>query len=171
MTELVSNVLDLMRFESGRVPLRLDWQSLDDLVDAARQRLGDRLRQHKFELQCSVDVPHVYVDASLIVKVFANLFDNIAKYTPAGTKVVVSAAADPQLVRITVDDDGPGFPPGDPAHLFEKFQRGSGEGTVAGVGLGLAICRAIVRAHGGEIEAKRRPSGGSRIEFTLPASE
>ncbi len=67
-----------------------------------------------------------------------------------------------------VDDDGPGLPPGDPARLFDKFQRGNGEGTIVGVGLGLAICQAIVRAHGGEIEAQRRTGGGARFEFTLP---
>ena len=78
---------------------------------------------------------------------------------------------DGRLVRVTVDDDGPGFPPGDPGRLFEKFQRGNEEGAVVGVGLGLAICRAIVRAHGGEIEAHQRPGGGARIEFTLPATE
>jgi two-component system, OmpR family, sensor histidine kinase KdpD len=70
-----------------------------------------------------------------------------------------------------VDDEGPGLPEGDPARLFEKFQRGSGEGAVAGVGLGLAICQAIIRAHGGEIEAQRREGGGARFVFTLPATE
>jgi two-component system sensor histidine kinase KdpD len=74
-------------------------------------------------------------------------------------------------VRVVLDDEGPGLPPGDPARLFEKFQRGTGEGTVVGVGLGLAICQAIVRAHGGEIEAQRRESGGARFVLTLPAVE
>jgi two-component system sensor histidine kinase KdpD len=72
---------------------------------------------------------------------------------------------------VLVEDDGPGLPAGDPERLFEKFQRGSGEGTVAGAGLGLTICRAIVRAHGGEISARRRDGGGARFEFTLPARE
>jgi two-component system sensor histidine kinase KdpD len=67
-----------------------------------------------------------------------------------------------------VDDDGPGLPAGDPARLFAKFQRGAEEGTVAGVGLGLAICEAIIRAHGGEIRAQRRDGGGARFTFTLP---
>ena len=71
-------------------------------------------------------------------------------------------------MRVTVDDDGPGLPAGDPARLFDKFQRGSDEGTIVGVGLGLAICRAIIRAHGGEIEAQRREGGGARFDFTLP---
>src|SRR6185369_11551506 len=112
--------------------------------------------------------PPVHVDAHLVVQVFANLLDNVAKYTPAGTRVLIGANPDGDLLRVCVDDDGPGLPPGDPARLFEKFQRGAEEGTVVGVGLGLAICRAIVRAHGGDIEARPRPDGGARFEFTLP---
>jgi two-component system sensor histidine kinase KdpD len=106
-----------------------------------------------------------------MAQVFANLLDNIAKYTPPGTHAWISAAPDHEVVRVRVEDDGPGLPPGDPARLFDKFQRGSGEGAVAGVGLGLTICRAIIRAHGGEIEAGRREGGGARFELTLPAKE
>jgi two-component system sensor histidine kinase KdpD len=72
---------------------------------------------------------------------------------------------------VRLDDDGPGLPPGDPARLFDKFQRGDGEGVIAGVGLGLAICRAIAQAHGGNISAAARPEGGARFEFTLPITE
>jgi two-component system, OmpR family, sensor histidine kinase KdpD len=78
---------------------------------------------------------------------------------------------DGPYVRVLVEDEGPGLPVGDPERLFDKFQRGSGEGTVVGVGLGLAICQAIIHAHGGEIEAQRRKGGGARFEFTLPAQE
>jgi two-component system, OmpR family, sensor histidine kinase KdpD len=173
MSELVSNVLDLVRFESGQAALRRDWQTLDDLVGSALASCAERLAAHPVELRLGADLPPVWVDATLIVQVFANLFDNVAKYTPAGTRVVVSAVAEPErnFVRVTFDDEGPGLPAGDPARLFDKFQRGSGEGTVAGVGLGLAICQAIVRAHGGEIEAQRREGGGARFVFTLPATE
>lgn len=157
--------------ESGQVILRRDWQALDDLVGAALQTLEARLARHAVELRIPADLSPVHVDATLIVQVFANLFDNAAKYTPAGTHVSVSAAADGPYVRVIVDDDGPGLPAGDPSRLFDKFQRGNSEGTVVGVGLGLAICQAIVRAHGGQIEAQRRTGGGARFEFTLPATE
>ena len=173
MSELVSNVLDLVRFESGQAALRRDWQTLDDLVGSALASNAEKLAAHPVELHLAAELPPVWVDATLIVQVFANLFDNIAKYTPAGTRVRVSAMAEPGggAVRVVVDDEGPGLPAGDPARLFDKFQRGTGEGSVAGVGLGLAICQAIVRAHGGEIEAQRREGGGARFVFTLPATE
>jgi two-component system, OmpR family, sensor histidine kinase KdpD len=173
MSELVSNVLDLVRFESGQAKLRRDWQTLDDLIGSALAAYRERLAAHPVDLRLAPELPPVWVDATLIVQVFVNLLDNIAKYTPPGTHCVVSAVLDPDraFVRVRVDDDGPGLPAGDPARLFDKFQRGSGEGAVVGVGLGLAICQAIVRAHGGEIEAQRREGGGARFTFTLPATE
>jgi two-component system sensor histidine kinase KdpD len=169
MSDLVSNVLDLMRFESGQVVLRTDWEALDDLVGTALNSVEQQLAQHYVDLRLPADLPPVLVDAKLIVQVFANLFNNVSKYTPAGTHVAVTAAADGKYVRVMVDDNGPGLPPGDPARLFDKFQRGDGEGSIVGVGLGLAICQAIIKAHGGEIEAHRR-TPGARFEFTLPAS-
>lgn len=171
MSDLVSNVLDLMRFESGHISLRRDWQTLDDLAGTALVNSESKLADRQVELRIPADLPAVHVDATLIVQVFSNLFDNIAKYTPPGTRVFVSAMADGNLVRVRVEDEGPGLPVGDPERLFDKFQRGHEEGTVVGVGLGLAICQAIIRAHGGEIEAHRREGGGARFEFTLPAEE
>ena len=171
MSDLVSNVLDLMRFQSGEISLRRDWESVDDLVGAALHRLEERLREHPVELTVPPDLPPIHVDAGLIVQVFSNLLDNVAKYTPQQTQTTIGAAPEGDFVRVTVEDCGPGFTPGDPARLFEKFQRGNEEGAVAGAGLGLAICRAIVRAHGGEIEARRREGGGARFDITLPARE
>jgi two-component system, OmpR family, sensor histidine kinase KdpD len=171
MSELISNVLDLMRFESGQMTLRRDWQTLDDLLDAAVRRHEERLSAYRLELQLPAELPPVYVDAALVVQVFANLLDNLVKYTPPGTRVSFTAQVEGSFVRVTVDDDGPGLPAGDPGRLFEKFQRGSEEGSIGGVGLGLAICRAIIRAHGGEIEARDRPGGGARFELALPMRE
>jgi two-component system sensor histidine kinase KdpD len=171
MAELVSNVLDLMRFQSGQVVLRRDWQSIEDLAGAALHRLEERLAGHPVEFALPSDLQPVHVDAGLIVQLFTNLLDNIAKYTPPGTRASIGARPEGEFIRVVIEDGGPGFPPGDPALLFEKFQRGSEEGTVAGAGLGLAICRAIARAHGGAIEARRRERGGARFEITLPTRE
>ena len=171
MTDLISNVLDLTRLESGQVALRRDWETLDDLAASALRRVEGRTRTHQIVIDLAPDLPAVHVDAALVVQVFANLFDNVLKYTPAGTRARVSAVADGSFVRVTVDDDGPGFPPGDPERLFDKFQRGADEPATVGVGLGLAICRAIVEAHGGEIHAGRRLGSGAHFEFTLPSTE
>ena len=96
MSDLVSNVLDLMRFESGQVVLRTEWETLDDLVGTALHAVEQQLARHTVDLRLPADLPPIFVDAKLIVQVFTNLFDNIAKYTPAGTHVYVSAAADEQ---------------------------------------------------------------------------
>jgi two-component system sensor histidine kinase KdpD len=171
MSELVSNVLDLMRFESGQIVLRRDWQTLDDLVGSALGRIEERLQDHPVQVALPPDLPALYVDADLVVQTFVNLLDNVAKYTPPGTPVRISAQPDEGLVLVTVDDEGPGLPASERERLFEKFQRGDGEGTVVGAGLGLAICRAIVRAHAGEIQAGERPGGGARFQFTLPTTQ
>jgi two-component system sensor histidine kinase KdpD len=170
MSELISNVLDLTRFESGALALRRQWESVDDLAAVALERMHERLGDHPVDLQLADELPPVFVDATLIVQLLANLFDNFIKYTPAGSRVTVTAVPEGAFLRVMVDDDGPGLPPGDPARLFDKFQRGDGEGVIAGVGLGLAICRAIAQAHGGSIRATARPGGGARFEFTLPTT-
>ena len=171
MSELVSNVLDLMRFESGQIVLRRDWQTLDDLVGSALGRIEERLKDHPVQVAIPADLPALHVDADLIVQTFVNLLDNVAKYTPSGTPVRISAQPDDEFVLVTVDDEGPGLPSTERERLFDKFQRGQDEGTIGGAGLGLAICRAIVRAHGGEIAAGDRPGGGARLQFTLPLRE
>jgi two-component system sensor histidine kinase KdpD len=171
MSELVAKVLDLMRFDSGELVLRRDWESLEDLVSAALENNDERLKGHRIEVRLPADLPLVWVDATLVVQVFTNLLENAAKYTPAGTEIVVAARDEGGEVHVTIDDNGPGLPGGEPDRLFDKFQRGIQEGTIVGVGLGLSICRAIVRAHGGTISAGPRPGGGARLEFTLPTKE
>ncbi len=170
MSELISNVLDLTRFESGAPTLRRDWEAVDDLSAVALDRLKERLADHPVDLKLSDELPPVFVDATLVVQLLANLFDNFAKYTPAGSRATVTAVPEGAFLRVIVDDNGPGLPSGDPARLFDKFQRGDGEGVIAGVGLGLAVCRAIAQAHGGDIHATKRPGGGARFEFTLPTA-
>ena len=170
MSQLISDVLDLMRFESGEVPLRLDWQTLDDLVGTSLGQVRDRLINHVVAIHLPDELPAVHVDAPLVTQLFTNLLDNCARHSPPGTHVDISARHDAAGLRIFIDDNGPGLPPGDPERLFKKFQRGRDEGNVGGAGLGLAICRAIVNAHGGSITASTRSGGGARFEFTLPTA-
>ena len=113
-------------------------------------------------------MPLVEFDATLIERVLYNLLENAGKYTPAGSIVNVSARVDGESLEVCVADDGPGVPRGQEEAVFEKFVRGTRESSTPGVGLGLAISRAIVEAHGGSIRAGSAPAGGARFCFTLP---
>ncbi|HTV94496.1 MAG TPA: sensor histidine kinase KdpD [Steroidobacteraceae bacterium] len=168
ISELISNVLDLMSFQFGEVHLHRDWHSVESLVEAALARLEGRLARHPVEVMLPADLPAVNVDAALITRALVNLLENAVKHTPGGTHIRVSAGIEGEAVRIVVDDDGPGLPPGPPEQLFAKFERGNSDADVGGAGLGLAICKAIVDAHGGRISAGPRPGGGARFTLTLP---
>ena len=162
MADIISNVLELMRLESGQFSLRLDWVMIEDLGSTALERLSTRLFDHAVEVHVPTDLPPVHVDGSLVLQVFTNLLENAVRHTPAGTHIIVSAAPERAHLRINIDDTGPGLPPGDVERLFAKFHRGRDEGSTGGAGLGLSICRAILSAHGGQIDAtstagRRRP--------------
>ena len=168
MADLVVKVLDMTRLEAGGIALARDWHSLAEIAGAVLRRLAERLAAHPVRVELPADLPLARVDATLIEQVLANLLENAAKYTPAGTPILIRAAAAGGELLVSVEDEGPGLPPGDPEQLFAKFERGAVEGAISGVGLGLAICRAIVSLHGGRIWAERRPQGGAAFRFTLP---
>ncbi|MBV8032876.1 MAG: sensor histidine kinase KdpD [Betaproteobacteria bacterium] len=168
MTALVANVLEMTRLEGGGIALERDWHALSEITGTVVGRLASHLDGHPVRIWLPEKLPLVRVDAALIEQVLANLLENAAKYTPRGTAITISAETHGEEMTVSVEDAGPGLPPGDPEQLFEKFYRGTPEGAVGGVGLGLAICRAIVRLHGGRIRAERRPGGGAIFSFTLP---
>ena len=165
---LVDNLLEMARLQAGGVTLRRDWQSLEELAGSAVASVESALAGHPLDLTIPPDLPLLHCDGVLIERVLVNLLENAAKYTPAGTRIGLTATAGEEMIEITVWDEGPGLPAGDTAALFDKFTRGDKESRVPGVGLGLAICRAIVEAHGGTIAAFNRTGGGARITFTLP---
>jgi two-component system sensor histidine kinase KdpD len=171
MSELIASVLQMTRLEYGAISLRRDWVSLGELAGSVLERLREALAAHPVSIDLPADLPLVRVDAMLIEQVLANLLENAARYTPAGTRVLLRAAARDAELLVSVEDSGPGLPPGDAEFLFAKFQRGSSESAVGGVGLGLAICRAIVRLHKGRIWAERMAGGGTAFRFTLPLEE
>jgi two-component system sensor histidine kinase KdpD len=110
----------------------------------------------------------VRFDALLIERVLVNLLENVSKYTPPGTHVVLSAEVAGDDLKVSVSDNGPGLPVGREEAVFQKFTRGDRESSTPGVGLGLAICRAIVESHHGKIVGINRPGGGVTFSFTLP---
>jgi two-component system sensor histidine kinase KdpD len=111
-------------------------------------------------------MPLLEFDAVLLERVICNLLDNAAKHTPAGTEITLSASIDADRTRIAVCDSGPGYP--DLPGLAQPFVRGDAESVRPGAGLGLAICKAIVAAHGGVLALDNRPQGGARAQFSLP---
>ena len=168
MSALVNNLLEMARIESGEVKLRRQWHPFEEVVGSALKAAQPALADHRVELDLARDLPLVEFDATLIERVLYNLIENACKYTPAGTLVTIAASVSAGNLLVSVSDTGPGIPKGQEESIFEKFTRGTRESSTPGVGLGLAISRAIVEAHHGKIWAENGPNGGARFSFTLP---
>jgi two-component system sensor histidine kinase KdpD len=168
MSALVANLLDMARIQSGEVKFNLQWHDLEEVVGSALRICTAQLKGHDVSTRLAPDLPLVLFDAVLIERVLCNLLENAAKYTPPGARIVVAAQLFGAWVNVTVYDNGPGLPPGNEDALFEKFTRGERESAKPGVGLGLAICRAIIEAHGGTIKTCTSPEGGAGFVFSLP---
>jgi two-component system sensor histidine kinase KdpD len=168
---LVGNLLDMTRFESGGVDLRRDLYPLEEIVGTVLQRMEAQLAGRAVYTQLAENLPLVFVDDVLLGQVLWNLLENAAKYTPPGSPLELAAfeqkGGEDGAVTIEVRDRGPGVSPGEEERIFEKFYRGN-SGHARGVGLGLPICRAIVEAHRGTIQALRRPGGGAIFRIYLP---
>jgi two-component system sensor histidine kinase KdpD len=167
LDRLVNNLLEMTRLESGAVTIRKEPQPLDGILGAALKRLEGPLRDRPINVELPADLPLVPIDGQLIEQLFLNLLDNAVRYTPPGSPVDISASATPSTVVVEFADRGPGFSATDEKRIFDKFYRGRPAGA-HGVGLGLAICRAIVEVHGGTMEAENRPGGGALFRFALP---
>ncbi|HLX03148.1 MAG TPA: ATP-binding protein, partial [Trinickia sp.] len=177
MTGIVTNLLDMARLQSSPLQLNRQWSLLEETVGAALAACKRVLAQHPAQVKLPADLPLLQLDVVLMERLFSNLFENAAKYTPANTPLLIGAERIEEdgkpYVRVLIDDYGPGLPHGMEARVFEKFTRGEKESAKPGIGLGLAICRAIVDAHGGTIGAFNRVAGdgsiaGARFWFTLP---
>jgi two-component system sensor histidine kinase KdpD len=168
---LVGDLLDLTRLESGEPRVRKEWHSVEELVGSALSRLEEPLRGREVRIDLPDEVLLVPADPLLAEQVLWNLLENAAKHTPPGTPVEVAARRVEGGVEMVVADRGPGIPPGEEQRIFEKFYRTADGRRAAGAGLGLAICHAAARAHGGWIRAENRPGGGARFVLFLPAGE
>jgi len=164
---LVGNLLDMTRFESGAVQLRRDFYPLEEIVGAALQRLERQLAGREVRVRIPDALAPVYGDDVLLGQVVVNLIENTLKYTPKGSPLEVEAVGDGDFLVMEVRDRGPGIAAGEEERIFEKFYRAGAKG-VRGAGLGLAICRAIVQAHQGSIEAMNREGGGAVFRMRLP---
>jgi two-component system sensor histidine kinase KdpD len=171
MNTLVNNLLDMARLESGKVVLNREWQPIEDVVGSALRAIQPILGGRSVQVALDDDLPPVHIDAVLIERVLINLIENSVKYAPQGTTIRLGARATPDNIELWVADEGPGLPHGHEEAIFSKFMRGKKESSIPGVGLGLAICRAIARAHGGTILGVTRPEGGACFTLRLPREE
>jgi two-component system, OmpR family, sensor histidine kinase KdpD len=168
MERLINNLLDMTRLEAGGLSLKKDWQPLGEVVGSALRALDRRLHGREVKINLPADLPLVNIDAVAIEQVLANLLDNAVEHTPPNSAIEISARLTQQDVIVEVADRGPGLPAGTERRVFDKFFRaGKGESR-RGIGLGLAISRGIVEAHGGKISAENRQGGGAVFRFTLP---
>lgn len=164
----VDNLLDMARLQAGRIQLNRQWQPLEEVVGSALKSLRPALSGHQVRVELDDELPLVKVDSVLMQRVFCNLLENAVKYTPPDSHIWIRAFTTGHQMEVCVEDDGPGLPVGREEAIFKKFERGQQEGSTPGVGLGLAICRAIIEAHDGAIHARQRPEGGASFIFTLP---
>jgi two-component system sensor histidine kinase KdpD len=174
MTRMVTNLLDMVRVESGLLTARKAWVPLEEVIGVGRLRLDETLADHPVEVHLPDEPLLAPIDEILIEQVVVNLLENAARYTPRGTPITIGAWREGETIVVEVADRGPGIPPGEEEAVFQKFyrlasQRSRDGATSAGTGLGLAICKGVILAHGGRIWVEHRAGGGASFRFTLPA--
>jgi two-component system sensor histidine kinase KdpD len=167
-TRLVNNLLDMARIQSGGFNLRREWLTLEEVVGSAIRTLEMGLGGRHIQLALGDPLTLIHVDGPLFERVLINLLENAVKYAGVSATIGISAERQPDQLQLEVWDSGPGIPAGQEQAIFAKFSRGHKESAIPGVGLGLAICQAIVDVHGGELHAHNRPQGGACFVITLP---
>lgn len=167
LARMVTNLLDVSSLESGSVKLNKELYFIEELIGSALMRVESRLAKHKVVTEVEHGLPLIRMDGLLIEQVLINLFENAAEYTPPGSTITIRAKTVKPDIHIMVSDNGPGIRAGDEEKIFDKFYASERDGSRTG-GLGLAICRGIISAHGGKIWAQNKQEGGAQFTFTLP---
>ncbi|WP_280154635.1 ATP-binding protein [Piscinibacter sp. XHJ-5] len=169
LATLTENTLQLVRLSGDALTLRRDWESLEEIVGAVLARIRQRHPTRPIGSRVPAGLPLVRADAVLLAQLLENLLDNALKYSDGPVEIEISH--DARELCVCVKDRGPGVAPEDAAHLFEPFVRGDAGHARRGVGLGLAVCRAIAQAHGARLDVRRRRSGGSSFRLALPVEK
>jgi two-component system sensor histidine kinase KdpD len=168
LNHLLTNLLEMTKLSTEKIHLKKELQPLEEMVGSALYRLEKKLGERPVLTLIPEDLPMLPLDSILMEQVFINLIENGIKYTPAGSPIEISARPEGPFLRVEISDEGPGLESGDEDRIFDKFYRGPKTAGQSGVGLGLSICRNIVEAHGGRIEAKNRSKGGAVFSLLLP---
>lgn len=170
LQELIDHLLDLSRLEAGMLPISPQPNSLNEIVQDILPQVNSLTSGKKLNLQIPADLPLINVDPKRIAQVLVNLVRNAATYSPDGTEISISASIRGDYAQVNVSDEGPGIMPSEQKKVFKAFQRGmkAENGVTPGAGLGLAICKGLVEAHGGRIWIKKKSVQGTTLCFTLP---
>lgn len=170
---LVENLLTITRTENGTMKLNLQSEMVSDAIEEALRHLDRNASRRKIVTDLQDDLLMAEMDSSLIVQVLINLINNAVKYTPENAKIAIGAKAEGEMAVLWVEDEGQGIPEGDEDKVFEMFYTGIKRSADSrrGIGLGLALCRSIIQAHGGEITVENIQPHGARFRFTLPIAE
>jgi K+-sensing histidine kinase KdpD len=178
LNNFIEGLVEMARIEAGEMRLRRRWGSIEEIVATALTRAAPRTRAHNVQVSLDAQLPSVRVDARAVAEVVYTLVDNAAKYSPAGAGIKVEAKQDGErAVRLCVEDEGPGVPVELRERVFDKFFRAMRDGDAgtnqpSGTGMGLAIAKGIVEAHGGSIRIEdARGGSGSRVVVTLPVGD
>jgi len=176
LDRFVEGIVDLARIEAGDISLHRNWGAVEDIIDAALAQAEPLTRNHNVKVSVAEELPVIRVDARTVTEVIYTLVDNASKYAPSATTITIGAGrASDDVVAISVADEGPGIPQHAREIAFEKFYRGDGneiESGRTGIGMGLAIAKGIVEAHGGHIWIEDGTSGrGARVVFTVPVGD
>ncbi len=173
LQELIDHLLDLSRLEAGRLTISPEPNSLRDLLEVTLPQFGAITKGQEIVLHVPASLPPVLADAKRITQVLVNLVQNAVVYAPDGREITISAALHKDFVQVNVTDQGPGFPAEERNKAFEAFRRGAHEDSRPGkgAGLGLAICKRLIEAHGGRIWIKKQVTPGATISFTLPIAQ
>ncbi len=168
LNQLVGNILDMSRIETGSLNPQRKWNSLAEIAGGVIKKMGQAVQHHRVTIDIPSDFPLVPVDYVLLAQVFSNLVSNSAKYAPVGTEIILRARRqDGETALAQVINQGPHVAEENLARIFDKFYRVTAADKITGTGLGLSICKGIVEAHGGRIWAENAP-GCFIFNFTLP---
>ena len=173
LINLVENLLSVSRLEQGRMNLHLTTELIDEVVAEALRHINRKRAEYHFHVQSSDDYLLAQIDAKLIVQVLINILDNAMKYTPPGSDIEIGWKQEGKFIYISVADNGPGIPDQAKPHIFDMFYSASNQiaDSRRSMGLGLALCKSIVNAHGGEIVVSDHKPHGSIFTFSVPAGE
>lgn len=169
LDRLIGQAVEMAQLDANSVQIHSELQDVSEVIETTVEEMRTLLRDHPIELAIPADLPRVSFDRELVHRVLRHVLENAAKYSPAGLPISISAARNEYRLLVTVTDRGPGIEPGEQPFVFDKFFRGKRQQTaIRGTGMGLAIVKAILDAHGGGIEVSSRPEEGARFTLWLP---